>query len=102
MRGRDSARSVKAPAIGSSVAGVRGGTAARCNHLWQPFAHLGKMFRGCGRGDPRHTEGRRPGRGAMVMVKYQFALLLAAYAGSFGYLYLRCNDHLSFAKYLSN
>ena len=54
---------------------------------------------GCGRGAPCRGGDRSGGR---VMIKIQFAVLLAAYAGSFGYLYLRCNDHLSFAKYLSN
>ncbi|HMK79572.1 MAG TPA: aspartyl/asparaginyl beta-hydroxylase domain-containing protein [Xanthobacteraceae bacterium] len=37
-----------------------------------------------------------------MTVKYQFAVLLAAYVGSFAYLYVRCHDHLPLHKYLSN
>jgi beta-hydroxylase len=36
------------------------------------------------------------------MISYPFAALGLAYAGSFAYLYRRCNDHLPFKKYLSN
>ena len=35
-------------------------------------------------------------------MKYQFAVLLIAYAGSFAYIYRRYNDHLPLKKYLSN
>ena len=36
------------------------------------------------------------------MMKYQFAALIIAYAGSFAYIYHRYNDHLPLNKYLSN
>jgi beta-hydroxylase len=35
-------------------------------------------------------------------MKYQFAVLIIAYAGSFAYIYSRHNDHLPLKKYLSN
>jgi hypothetical protein len=35
-------------------------------------------------------------------MKYQFAVLIIAYAGSFAYIYRRYNDHLPLKKYLSN
>jgi beta-hydroxylase len=36
------------------------------------------------------------------MVSYPFAAIISVYAGSFAFLYLRCNDHLPLKKYLSN
>jgi beta-hydroxylase len=36
------------------------------------------------------------------VLNYPFAILIVVYAGSFAYLYLRCNDRLAFHKYLSN
>jgi beta-hydroxylase len=38
----------------------------------------------------------------MLSVNYPFAALVAVYAGSFAYLYQRCQDHLPLKKYLSN
>lgn len=35
-------------------------------------------------------------------MKYQFAILIVVYAGSFAYIYCRYKDHLPFKKYLSN
>jgi beta-hydroxylase len=35
-------------------------------------------------------------------MKYQFAALIAVYAGSFSYVYLRCRDRLPLKKYFSN
>jgi beta-hydroxylase len=35
-------------------------------------------------------------------MKYQFAALIIAYAGSFAYIYHRYNDHLPLKKYLTN
>jgi beta-hydroxylase len=37
-----------------------------------------------------------------MVINYPFAVVTAVYAGSFGYLYHRCQDHLPFHKYLSN
>src|SRR5688572_17973046 len=37
-----------------------------------------------------------------IMISYPFAALAVIYAGSFAYLYHRCNDRLPFHKYLSN
>jgi beta-hydroxylase len=36
------------------------------------------------------------------VISYPFAAVAIAYAGSFAYLYRRCNDRLPFHKYLSN
>jgi beta-hydroxylase len=36
------------------------------------------------------------------VVSYPFAAIIPFYAGSFAYLYLRCNAHLPLKKYLSN
>jgi beta-hydroxylase len=38
----------------------------------------------------------------VIIMKYQFAILAIAYAGSFAYIYHRYNDHLPLKKYLSN
>jgi beta-hydroxylase len=37
-----------------------------------------------------------------MVISYPFTVTAAVYAGSFGYLYHRCRDHLAFHKYLSN
>jgi beta-hydroxylase len=37
-----------------------------------------------------------------MVINYPFAVVATVYAGSFGYLYHRCRDHLPFHKYLSN
>jgi aspartyl/asparaginyl beta-hydroxylase (cupin superfamily) len=37
-----------------------------------------------------------------MVINYPFAVVATVYAGSFGYLYHRCRDHLPIHKYLSN